>query len=625
LKGASITTLQTLFLSQKTIKVPATTAYTLYSGRTQVVDIPDKFDRSFVEENSLVTILTRNALKSTFNTTPQPRLWQEGIGCVSSNKSRTEQCVLGTSTLGNFSELSNPYLAQLPVGYHTGLIRQFIPRINSTINFERVASEEMPANCGEMLDSFYALYANATWPPAEDWNLMGGAPKNWSVEVCMPGNQSASPWKKSYSRQDFSEELFLNISVMGYDDDSNLLEGPDSPTTGGIFRITSKTTAGYFELPNYMNGGQAGPIIDGEPDDGDHCGSDCKPQVYGRGNVVPRAVPPVSNFQSNGSLSLATVQNRGVSWLADLAPPLVTLANTILQPLLTIAIALFGYDSYIPARLSHQETFIRDYDSWPKANGGSTGPWVDYALACVDQKPFASLLLNPDENRILDCITDAVQYPEALDQDLARYVRSFYPSGNSYDSDPERHTNAWSSAVFLATEAWLSFGSDASFSDRNVYSDPGADLVIPAISPAGMILISSLWAIYIACLLSLAVYSARTPRWTNQLDAFAMMRVGAATDERIGLKVGFEAKTIDALDELPGLIGDATGGKGEVGVLGLGASTPLNGVRAYECYRGDADKAEKAEAKRRRVVYQRPPTHFERDGKIYKIRSQGTP
>jgi len=57
-----------------------------------------------------------------------------------------------------------------------------------------------------------------------------------------------------------------------------------------------------------------------------------------------------------------------------------------------------------------------------------------------------------------------------------------------------------------------------------------------------------------------------------------MMRMGRAADELIGLEVGFYVKPIYTLYEMPGAIGDATGGEGDVGALCMGASTPLNGV-----------------------------------------------
>ena len=309
MQGASITPLQTILLTQETIKIPSVSGDV---KTAEVVDIPDKFAYTSLSQRSFNTIVTRNSLKSTSNTTPQPRLWQENIGCSSSNDTRVERCVLETTTLGNFSALSNPFVAQLPIGSHTGLIKQFIPRINSTVKWEPLPRDEMPVDCGEMPNSFYAYYANATWPPEDEWGPMGHNPKNWSIQACMPGNQSTSPWSKTYTRQDFTEVLYLNISVMGYEDELDPMLGSDSPATGGVFRITANTTAGYFELPNYMNGGQVGSLIGGDPDSDEICDHECERQKYRR-VISPRAVPPVSNFQSNGSLSLSTVANRGVS------------------------------------------------------------------------------------------------------------------------------------------------------------------------------------------------------------------------------------------------------------------------------------------------------------------------
>ena len=111
---------------------------------------------------------------------------------------------------------------------------------------------------------------------------------------------------------------------------------------------------------------------------------------------------------------------------------------------------------------------------------------------------------------------------------------------------------------------------------------------IPAISRSCKIVISALWAVYLACIFSLAVYSAIMPRWTYQLDSFAMMRIGATAHEEIRFDIGFETKAIDALDELPGSIGDATGGEGDVG-----ASSPLRAAHRYSCHSDDRENFER--------------------------------
>lgn len=48
--------------------------------------------------------------------------------------------------MGDFTRLTNPFMAQLPVGFHTGLIKQHIPRISSIVKWETVSQEEMPSD-----------------------------------------------------------------------------------------------------------------------------------------------------------------------------------------------------------------------------------------------------------------------------------------------------------------------------------------------------------------------------------------------------------------------------------------------------------------------------------------------
>jgi len=263
-------------MSQTRIRVPSQRPESR-ANASRVFDISSFFKQyRYTSEPESVPALTQNSLRLTSTTTPQPHLWQEAVGCSPSTKSLGEPCIPGPSAFGNFTALSNPYLAPLPVGYHTGVIKQFAPRINSTVKWETVSQDDMLIDCVGSPDSFYAFYAK---PSETDQDVQ----TSWSFEVCMPGDQNVSPWKNTNSRQEFTEELFMNISVTGYE--SYYLDGSvyrpregDNTLTSGIFRVTSTTTAGYFELPNYMNGGQAGPIIDGEPDDSKHCGVDCRSQ-----------------------------------------------------------------------------------------------------------------------------------------------------------------------------------------------------------------------------------------------------------------------------------------------------------------------------------------------------------
>jgi hypothetical protein len=183
--------------------------------------------------------------------------------------------------------------------------------------------------------------------------------------------------------------------------------------------------------------------------------------------------------------------------------------------------ALFGYGSYIPTRLAHPEAYLANTTYYYDTPENAT----NHASTCVDRRPFEALL-EPRFRGNSECVDDSLRTPAALDDDIARYLRSFYVTDGYKLGDTSRATNAFTAAVYLATEAWFTTGR-ADWGSRSVCFDAGADTTIPAMSLAAMIGLSALLGIYLACLFALSLYSARNYRWTGRLDAFAMMRIGA--------------------------------------------------------------------------------------------------
>jgi hypothetical protein len=58
---------------------------------------------------------------------------------------------------------------------------------------------------------------------------------------------------------------------------------------------------------------------------------------------------------------------------------------------------------------------------------------------------------------------------------------------------------------------------------------------MPTFSSGGVVTVSILLGLYLLILLGLGYYSTRSPRWTEQLDSFAMMRIGASVADDIPL------------------------------------------------------------------------------------------
>jgi len=236
--------------------------------------VPDLTDMISLTDRSAsdavgVTVLTRTSLTTANIVDFQSRLWTgQPINCSASmyttfvSGRMPEECIVSRpgNTFANMSLLPDPFIAELPTNYSTGLIRQYLPRINSTARRDVISEAEFPADCESRQDAFYARYAaiNPNYIRMTGWGT-------WSLVVCMPANTSQSPWLATRNRQHFSEELFLNISVLSA---SPVKSNKTPEQRGGLFKITLETTAGYFELPNYMNDEQPGPLLDWDPTDG---------------------------------------------------------------------------------------------------------------------------------------------------------------------------------------------------------------------------------------------------------------------------------------------------------------------------------------------------------------------
>jgi len=253
-------------------------------------------------------------------------------------------------------------------------------------------------------------------------------------------------------------------------------------------------------------------------------------------------------------------------------------------PLLTIARALFGPESFGAERVAHPNAYIN-----------STGE--DSDLTSVEQMPFVSLLSSMDNasysltttDNFVNCVSNDNWNFGFLQSTLLDYVQTFIYldvssnplSGPTYD---DCIMNALEAAAFLANGLWLTSDPDATFT---VSYDAGAGIQAPRISPAGIVLISTLLAVYLTALLSMAVYSNWDPHWTGRLDSFTIMQVGATVAEHLPPYVVGDIDKLEILDETSGWLGDALASKGEVGELALGARTSLRAGRGYRCFRHD--------------------------------------
>ncbi|GFF37934.1 hypothetical protein IFM51744_03628 [Aspergillus udagawae] len=524
--------IQSIFLETKTIRVPES-----MDRVATIADLP--FLRYSDTATSLIgnDILTaRRALSDASFITVQPFLWQNTSG-------------IQLPTLNNILSLNDSFYAQLPTGFSTGVLRQFAPRVNSTATYESITASEFPSNCDSVPGSFYSRYYSEY--------AVYARPESWGITACMPANVTKSPWQKTRDRQDFSETLYLNFTgTQGY--------SRDTPIGGKLYRITVNTTAGYFELPNYINQGQPGPLLEKDP--ASLCGADCHYQTYDTHMNTDRIRR--DNITTSDTLDAA-------SW-----DPISTVNK---GPLLTTALAMFGPGSFLDT-FAAKLTAINA--SFTTANFA--------ADVCLDVPPLLNLILPESYGPFprQHCLDAPVgfRYEGSNADSLIRLWLGYFHKGE------DRFPMVFTAAAFLSNKQML----ESAPGQWWIHQDSGAEMDIPTISVAGIIVGSVMMVLYIIPLVGLSLYADCYPRWTERLDSFTMLRFGAAIgDKLLPLRVARTPDQIPVLDEILGVVRDVSIPEGDevlpMGTLGLGHGRPLQRHRRYAAFKESDELLTQAE------------------------------
>lgn len=241
--------------------------------------------------------------------------------------------------------------------------------------------------------------------------------------------------------------------------------------------------------------------------------------------------------------------------------------------------ALFGRGSFIDVRTNHPDAYGA-YDD--QGNDGAT---------CIDFIPLGRLSgLNSEAS----CIFNS-QYGHGND-DMTYTVGNWL---GLFIADNDTLSRTFTSAAYLANQQWLNHNIPEPFSGTlQVTYDLGEDTEVPVISHARIIAVSAVMGMFFFILFSLVAYTIWTPTWTTRLDAFTMLRMGAAIPDRLPLWIGKRQSAVSALNEIPGWVGDATGEGERVARLGLGADSALDKQRRYLCYLSDFEYMSETERMR---------------------------
>ncbi|CAI7610564.1 unnamed protein product [Penicillium discolor] len=420
--------IQSIFLSSRSVKV-----------RTEPQQRADIYPRrplySTLSSIGKDVLQVRDALNKANAYSYQPNLWSNNSG-------------VQFLTLNDLS--SQTFYSQVPSGFNTGLIRQFAPRANSTATYEIIEASQFPVNCGSSSEAFYAEYsASYSW-----YNTF-----SWGVTACMPGNMTKSPWQTDRNRQDFSEVLYLNMTQDEY--------FSDDAGRAILYRITVNTTAGFFELPNYMNQGVPGPLLDQDP--ADICDQYCLKQnhTYYSWGYRRRDESTAGSTLKAASLDAISTESKG--------------------PLLSGAIAMFGPGSFIDTFMATAPALEEDKVT--------TEALSNLREICIANPPLTNLLGTSSA----DCMyirssANGTWYPAG--SQIADWIQQFESSADSIPL-------TFGAAAFLANQEFLSSQAGGWY----IYQDLGTDMDLPSISRVGVIVVSILMGLYLLPLLVLSLYA----------------------------------------------------------------------------------------------------------------------
>jgi hypothetical protein len=196
----------------------------------------------------------------------QPHLWHDLSTDWSSIRDYGTNNAVGSTFHAPYDIVPDAgyFVSAFPNYTDTGVLREHVMRLNSSAECHAIDETSFPATCTGP-DPFVASYDSSNDISDNKYNAFV-AYNDFSIDICVPGDLSASPWTLSRDRQDISEDLYIKVLVGSETCQyCGLLESWGMPTNFTV-RCNASTTRGYFELPNWQNDFTPGPLLSEWPD-----------------------------------------------------------------------------------------------------------------------------------------------------------------------------------------------------------------------------------------------------------------------------------------------------------------------------------------------------------------------
>ncbi|KAF6820573.1 hypothetical protein CSOJ01_00829 [Colletotrichum sojae] len=404
----------------------------------------------------------------------------------------------------------NFWVSAIPAGSTTGPLRQHSMRINSTADCQAVSSEEFPGSCS---------YSTSL----EGFGV--------AVKTCMPENPSDNAVKRSSlpprRRQDVEETLFISAKISP--EASQTAVFLSDPAENVTIKCVAKTTRAFFELGNFHTDLVPSEIVNEWPTD-----DEMKAHFHDYdwlGNLITK------DWEAVG------VSERYAGWTSTRGP------------LRTTAEALFGQGSFPEAVFEIlSETFPSGHIPDTITNDDSMKA-TTRNVCSIDTPLGAWQLPYNFHNEEFDA-----WYPSIYKAcSLKKLPHTVFRVAQGL-----RHRTVAQSTLgvgmYLSNAAVL-MNAASNDAARTIFNLTGTDFVAPQHSLGAVVALSTLISIQAMLLVLLVCYIYSSPTWTNTLDAFAMLRIGAQLNSSVDLPpLGHVTKDeLSRLGNLDGLIGTVPG------------------------------------------------------------------
>lgn len=283
----------------------------------------------------------------------------------------------------------------------------------------------------------------------------------------------------------------------------------------------------------------------------------------------------LTNFRDNWSdtTSLFEWQEPAETYYPGLTEPVAP------GPLMISTLAMFGNNSWWHAVATSNETLsIPSNDSIAQSLTAicqsAALPFTGFLLATESFGLAADTCINVNDGfdgRDTETDWQAIE--------LRTIVYGWFSSLHSNNSELNQAANILDATTFFANEAVLTAAADLNFAfgAKWIYTSEGTLFYQPYKSLGGMIAVSVLILLQVIALLVLSWYTHMTaPVWTDTLDGFAMMRIGAEMARgnkqpendldqpwELGKLQFGEEKDLLKLKDVDGLVGVIPAGGGE--------------------------------------------------------------